>query len=341
VGRWAKLLLCRSGNARSGRPNIDLLGSPPVSAALIGVIGIIIGTFFGGVVSFYIARRQQVGRAVIAGSLIFGELELAEIRLSATVQTAQWWVSPLPDEMWNRYSRDLLGELDDDSTSKLGGAYSLISGMNGMKAAGSALDSAALQKNIDPINQAKTVLETWRGEQKTRRDNRQRVRRFLILPSASVVVIIIVAVAAIALFAGRPYDNQTTVASAIQSQLGSDAFVDCVPKSSEWLCAVHNLSATRGSCLAGRDPSSIGPINVGRINLFGYVSVTSCHDTENTFALDAVARDGEIVAAPTAIEVEQEMIRKKRFPEPLPVVVAPEPRHTEFVTLLKSLFGKQ
>ena len=312
-----------------------------MSAALIGVIGVIIGTFLGGVISFYIARRQQVGRAVIAGSLIIGELKLAEIRLDATIKTAQWWVSPLPDEMWNRYSQDLLGELDDDAGApKLGAAYSLISGMNGMKAAGSALNPTALQKNIDPINQAKTVLETWRGEQKKHRDSRQQVRRFFVLPSAIMVVLIIVALAAIALFAGRPYDNQTTVASALQSQLGPDAFVDCVPKSSEWLCTVHQLSAARSSCLSYRDPSSIGAANVSRISLVEYASVTSCHDTENTFALDAVARDGEIVAAPTAEDVAQEMIRKEFFPEPLPVVVAPEPRHTEFVTWLKQIFGR-
>ena len=303
-----------------------------MTAAWIGLLGIILGTLLGGVTTLYIARRKNQQDAIIAGNLIMGELVAASASLTGAVTAKTWWESSLPNEAWTNNRQDFIAELNENAKKDLQKAYNIIDSLNGSKASGGDPNFVELQKNIAPLNKAKTSIETWKANQKRRQF---RYRAFVMAP-VILAVTFVVALAMFALVINRSNINQTTVSSALQSKLGGNAFVDCVPHDSDWICTDHQLSAARGSCLTSQATSSIGRADVIRVVVVETALVTSCRDTRETTEYVAEVTDGQIVGEPTAGEIARAILRGEEVPQ---MVAAPEPKSSEIERAWDSIFG--
>jgi len=307
-----------------------------MTGAWIGVLGIILGTLLGGITTLYIARRKKQEDAITASKLIIGELMLASASLTGAVTAKTWWESSLPDEAWRNNRQDLIAELDENTKTDLQKAYNIVDSLNGSKAAGGDPNLVELQKNIAPLDTAKTSIETWQADQKKRQGQRQFRYRAFVLAPVILVVTFVATLAVIALVINRPNINQTTVSSALQSKLGQRAFVDCVPDNGNWLCTDHQLSAARGSCLTSQATSSIGRADVSRVVVVEAALVTSCRDTQETTKYIGEVVDGQIVGEPTAGEIARAILRGEEVPQ---MVVAPEPKSSEIERAWNSIFG--
>jgi hypothetical protein len=82
-----------------------------MTAALVGLIGVIAGALLGGVVNYVIERRKRWAAADAAGRLIAGELAATELRLQASSERKHWWAGDLPTEAWRTHAKDLGAEL--------------------------------------------------------------------------------------------------------------------------------------------------------------------------------------------------------------------------------------
>lgn len=312
-----------------------------MTAALIGVLGIIVGTLLGGFISLYIARRRKREQALIASRLIRNELESAEIDLTAAARAVEWWESPLPDGVWSKSRWDLIAELDEkkeidkNARDAVEAAYMIVNSLNGSKAAGGNPDPGEWNKNVPYLTRGITSIETWQQDQKKRQDHRRlQYRTFVLAPLVSVAMFAVV-LAGIALIVSRPNINQTTVSSALQSELGPDALVVCAPRSGDWLCTDNQLSAPRSSCLTSQVTSSPSRAYIGRVTVIEAVLVPSCHDTQDTTRYTAAVTDGKVVAEQTPGEIARQIIRE-RYPL---TVVAPEPENRAIVKAWQSIFG--
>lgn len=305
-----------------------------MAAAWIGLLGIILGTLLGGITTFYIAKRKKQEDAVTAGNLIIGELVAASASLTGAVMAKTWWESSLPSEAWRNNRQDLIAELDENTKVDIQRAYNIIDSLNGYKANKGDPNVDELQKNIAPLNTAKTSIETWQADQKTRKGERQFRYRAFVLAPVILMVTFVVGLAVIALVINRPNINQTTVSSALQSKLGQRALVDCVPDDGDWLCSDDQLSAVRGSCLTSQATSSIGRADVSLV--VEAALVTSCHDTQETTEYIGEVSDGQIVGEPTAGEIARAILRGEKVPQ---TVVAPEPKSSEIERVWDSIFG--
>ena len=312
-----------------------------MTAALIGALGVIVGTLLGGFVSLYIARRRKREQALIASRLIQSELEFAEIRLTAAYRAREWWESSLQDRVWSQSRGDLIAELDENdridhnTKANVEAAYNIIGSLNGSKAAGAIAQPDEWEDDVAYLTNGINSIEIWQQRQGAQQDRRRlRYRIFVLSPLVSVTIFAIV-LAVISLVINRPNIDQTTVSSAIQSELGPDTLVVCGPKGGNWLCKDNQLSAARSSCLTSQIISSPSRRYAGRFIVVDAVSAASCHDTRDTTRYIAEVTDGKIVAQQTPGEIERQIIREKT---PL-VVVAPEPESRAIVKAWRSIFG--
>jgi hypothetical protein len=312
-----------------------------MTAALIGALGIIVGTLLGGFISLYIARRKKREQALIASRLIRNELESAEITLTGAAQAGKWWESPLPDGVWSKSRWDLIAELgekktiDRDARDAVEAAYLLVSSLNGSKAAGGDPNPGEWTENIAYLTRAITSIETWQQDQKQQQDHRRlRYRIFVLAPLVSVATFAVV-LAVTALVISRPNIDQTTVSAALQSGLGSDAFVVCAPQGGDFLCTDNQLSAPLSSCLTSQVTPSPSRAYANRVIVIEAALVPSCHDTQDTTTYIAAVTDGKVVAEQTPGEIARQIIRE-RYPL---TVVAPEPESRAIVKAWHSIFG--
>jgi len=313
-----------------------------MTAALIGVLGVIAGTLLGGFVSLYIARRKKREQALISSRLIRNELESGEIILTAAARGGEWWESPLPDGIWRQSRWDLIAELDEkkkvdkDARDAVEAAYMLVNSLNASKAAEENPNPDEWNENVAYLVNAIRSIETWRRDQEKQQRRRQlRYRAFVLAPLACITIFTVV-LAVIALVVSRPNIDQTTVSSALQSELGPDALVVCAPRSGDWLCTDNQLSAPRSSCLASQVTSSSSrEAHVSRVTVIEIASVASCHDTQETTRYLAALTDGKIVAEQTPGEIARQIIRERY---PLTVAV-PEPENRAIVKAWQSIFG--
>jgi hypothetical protein len=311
-----------------------------MSAALIGALGAIVGALIFGLATYYVDRRQKREQATPAANQILGELQLAIARLTGAVLARTWWESPLPDEAWNRNWGDLINELDGDVQvdrevkADVERAYGIINSLNGAKGSGAAPRFDEFAKNIAPLEEARGSLIAWQARQETlQKQRRFRYRSYVLIPTISVGVLL-VALALIALLVNRPDVNQATVSSALQTKLGENTFVDCAPQSSNWLCTVHYLSASRSSCLTS---DALGEEYGSQIAVIEAAFVTSCHDTREITTYIVEDTGGQLVAEPTAGEIERAILRGE---VPSPTVVVPEPSSPEIEKAADSITGQ-
>jgi hypothetical protein len=96
-----------------------------MTAALIGLIGVVAGALLAGLANYEVERRKRLDAARAAGLLIADELQVAVRRLkSATAD--EWWAGELPTEAWKTNLKDLVHVLPDSVREDLRDAYNII-----------------------------------------------------------------------------------------------------------------------------------------------------------------------------------------------------------------------
>lgn len=95
-----------------------------MTAALIGLIGVIAGALLGGLVNAWVERRRQRTAAWVAARLIAAELDVVERRVSSAIQNKNWWPGELPTNAWKAQLANLAS--GPASLTKLVAAYEKI-----------------------------------------------------------------------------------------------------------------------------------------------------------------------------------------------------------------------
>lgn len=82
-----------------------------MTAALIGLIGVIAGGLLGGAVNAVQERQRRRSAAETAGWLIAAELRLAVLRIESALKEAVWWRGDLETDAWKTRAVDITADL--------------------------------------------------------------------------------------------------------------------------------------------------------------------------------------------------------------------------------------
>src|SRR5260370_14422937 len=101
-----------------------------MTEALIGLIGVVVGALFGGIVNSVNDRRKQVASGRVAARLIAEEIAQSRERLLSAKRN--WWEGDLPTTAWQAHVGDLaLGiDLTNAELKDVFTAYTLIDRWN-------------------------------------------------------------------------------------------------------------------------------------------------------------------------------------------------------------------
>lgn len=231
-----------------------------MNAAILGLIGVVFGAVFTTVLNLMLERRQRLKRAKDASRLMVNELSAAEIKVTSAVRSPPtsraaageppgWWLGDLDVAALTAYKSDLLTVASDGLLRTVASAYAICVSLNDEHAAAKKSDAGPqgdLQASAAALATAREMLETA-PKLRTLKPWQQAVRWAGVLA----VPVLVLLLALGALFAPRADVNATTVASALQSQLGPGALVECHPSADEWACSAYGLSE-RVPCPAAR-----------------------------------------------------------------------------------------
>jgi len=288
-----------------------------MSAAISGLIGVIVGVLLGAFVSVAVELYKRRTVAQAAGEGIEQELELVLIKISSGLadnpQGDRRWAGELPHRVFDDRISDIAYELSKDARTKLFTAYGLIASMN-------LPDSplAGIRDNRDLIDGAGKILDADLKRLRRRRVWGGKVPLF----SGAVALIVGLIVLSIVPFSDI---NSGTVASRVQSAYGGRSLVTCDTAGSGWSCDVFEPSTPVHKCVSAtrpvaiRDPTTDVVVSVSRT--VGQLGARSRDCDEIAETSDSVIQQGnhlEIIPTETPAEREQRILRDKLRVVPTP-----------------------
>lgn len=305
-------------------------------AALIGLIGIAVGAVLGGVVNLSVEASKRRKLAYAAGQLIAAELDVVMRRMASSKSSsgAQWWSGELPSEAWKAHMSELAtcapvrraaeGEEDAaaDLPAKLSKIYALIgrwdvvrtsTGTTSMIEGRAALPPPPVEADLDSdIERIRSV----RSELLSYVNGLAGPRRVAIQRQITIATVIVILSSFVGLMLVPRFDvNATTVASALETRLGSSELVDCESSGDHWACTDYHLSEPRSACLtapvASSNQSSSGILSVGLIR-----QAAPCGQSGMPTLYEVVQNGSELICSPA--QREQNVIRAAINPVPVP-----------------------
>lgn len=81
-----------------------------MTAAFVGLIGVIAGALLGGLLNAALERQRRKVAAKGAGWLIAAELDSTVRRIESALDSGQWWRGDCPTEAWQNHAKDLAFE---------------------------------------------------------------------------------------------------------------------------------------------------------------------------------------------------------------------------------------
>lgn len=252
-----------------------------MSAALIGVFGVVAGALIGSAISIFVQRRQQVLTAARSGRLVAVELDRVVSLMEPTITEGLWWTRPLPSGVWQSHQIEVAAGIDDNLLKVLEEAYDIITSLN-TQWPPSASRAKPDDKQKQQLIKSQNYFRATRNRLSKRlitptRYGRNAIRSFIVI--IGVLVLALIVLLAIASFVPRVETSPSAVASALQSKLGPDEYVGCASRPGGWRCDVHYLSAPLSSCLAyGSSSLALNRSLSGGSHLVALDS-TSCHET--------------------------------------------------------------
>jgi hypothetical protein len=97
-----------------------------MTAAWIGLTGVIAGAVLAGFVNLWLERQKERSLAIAAGSVVSNELGVAKRRIESGLATKTWWTSPLPTEAWDSYAKEIAIRIRPNLLQRLSTAYADI-----------------------------------------------------------------------------------------------------------------------------------------------------------------------------------------------------------------------
>ncbi len=261
-----------------------------MTAALVGVIGVLAGALLGGVFSSAVERRKRLVAAQAAAQLVVAELEAAEMRISDAIASAVWWTGSLSTRAWERSASDLPPGIRMHVLRRLARAYTSIESINLARTDGTGAPVAEL-----PIAAPGRGGEPWTLANASEEIEKARVElesQLTTPPGAALriasfgLAVIVAVLIVVALIVQRPDLSNRTVAAAIQTAtpttVGETSTVECTGAGADdWLCKVTQLVPSGRACPAS-DAKRL-PMGASAVTLVGYVPTTrSCENKQYT-----------------------------------------------------------
>jgi hypothetical protein len=135
-----------------------------MSAALIGLIGVVAGALLGGVVNSRLELHKRRTAALASGRLIANELASIESRMRAARNTNEWWEGKLPDEMWVKHAKalavDIRSSLVDDNLAVV---YRNIAIWNESKPSETPKQNEDLKKDLALVKEQRRISQRGAG----------------------------------------------------------------------------------------------------------------------------------------------------------------------------------
>jgi hypothetical protein len=237
----------------------------PMTAAIIGLVGVLIGAVLGGITSDLLERRKQRASALAAARAIATELRVAYAKLeSATlpVQSPGWWVGTPVTTAWQSQlsliAAKAPGEVIDEAAKAYAQIDSWIAERESAREAGigqpSAEQHAELKRLLGKLQTAITLLDRFVREPPGKK--RREGVRIAIAATTTLAALAVLTM----LFLPRADVTAGTVAASVERLEGPNSFAECDRVGSHWNCEVTPLAAPRRSCGASAATSDVAAV---------------------------------------------------------------------------------
>ena len=171
-----------------------------MTAALIGLIGVIAGALLAGVANYWVESRRRRATAYAAGTLIVTQLTTVERRMTSASTKKQRWKGALPLDFWAEHANALAYDVRPRIFENVAGAYQLIDSWNTDTSAD--IDWAELDKDRAKLSGVRDSLQGELRRLHTDRPKRAIARQLGLLSIAVAVALLLYGI--IAGLAPRP-----------------------------------------------------------------------------------------------------------------------------------------
>ncbi len=256
-----------------------------MTAAVLGLVGVLLGILIGGLVTVRAERAKGRGDAKAAGRLIRAEIWLVENRITASVTSGKPWPLPLPTAAWTEHAIEIVGVISPLLLRQLSSLYVSIT-----------LQNSVTPPQLETLDQLAKDCKAY-GEALEESFAPTSIRRKYgtLIPAGAVVSFILV-VAVLSAVVARPTLNQQTVTAAVQTVFTHDSVV-CAQERDMWACNVYEFAScpTNSLALTLSTTYAAGPTS------------QSCRATEHSFNVDVLPKKGFLNIEATSAAAEQQL----------------------------------
>jgi hypothetical protein len=218
-----------------------------MTAALLGLAGVIVGALLGGVIEIEVERRRRSSQAQVAARLIDGDLEVAAAQLSSAIPEEgqpTWWQIDLPTADWRVNVKDLGFAARGDLVANVIRAFAILEGLEiDREKADGAPNPGELKSHLEKIQSVRKQLS------RALEGGALRAPQFTVKVAAALTLFLVLfGLALAALAVSRPHLSATSIAAKLEQRLGPSSLADCDSSRGDWSCTVSELSRTRESC---------------------------------------------------------------------------------------------
>jgi hypothetical protein len=117
-----------------------------MTAAIFGLIGVVVGAALTGAVNWLLERRRERAEAQAAARLLKSEVEAAISDVASTLAEGMWPISYQPTwrQSWSSYRRPLAARMDPEAFEAAAKAYARMDQLQSAFSAGRAEDRRQL-----------------------------------------------------------------------------------------------------------------------------------------------------------------------------------------------------
>jgi hypothetical protein len=230
-----------------------------VSAAIVGLVGVVVGALLAAMQSAWLERRRDARETTTAERLIMAALGVAKRQLDTTTASGRWWPAslPLPLKTWSDQASKISPDIPEDDLGKLGTAFDVMEKLNAL-AASSRTESddtpalttpeiGELKKRLGNVEAAQGVLEA----RQSARSSRRLRSTIALIATLSVIVLAVVglgAYTAVNSASEPPSVTASSLDSSIQAATNVN-FASCTQQrnssTAAWTCELADVSGTR------------------------------------------------------------------------------------------------
>lgn len=227
-----------------------------MAAALIGVIGVILGALVTALLSFRAEANRRRGEARVAARLIAGEIDAASIRIGAYATAKRWGADEISTKQWQENGPALAAELPGATLERVLNAYALIESWESKRE--QCAGGAVVEKDIAKLSQDQRSLSTFSASLKDAISRPVLARAPGLVWGLGLFALLAVGVVlATALLVPRAEMTDSSIAAALGSKFQDETFVSCSHSADRWHC---DVGYPRESCqVAGslRSPATL------------------------------------------------------------------------------------